>query len=121
MNNEIKTTLDELTSKIQASKEFQEYTVAKQSWEKSKDAQELLQKYIDTRNTLRVFQQGNFPGVEEQQELLKSLYKQVDTNTEIQEWSKAQDSYQKFIWEMAGYITETTGFDFTPKPKGGCC
>lgn len=121
MNSEIKTSLDELTLKIKASKEFQKYTDAKKSWENSKDAQKLLQKYIDTRNTVRIFQQGNFPGLEEQQELLKSLYKEVDANTEIQEWGNAQDTYQQFIWEMAGYITETTGLDFAPKPKGGCC
>ena len=120
MDKNIKNALNELLNVIKESDVYKAYEKAKKQWSEAKESQKVLKDFLEARNTLGVFQQGNFPGIDEQREKVNKLYNEVNKDLNIQEWMEAQEKYQQFIWEQAEYLTKELGFNFSPKPKG-CC
>jgi cell fate (sporulation/competence/biofilm development) regulator YlbF (YheA/YmcA/DUF963 family) len=121
MNKNIKESLNSLIKIIQETEEYSNFKKVEKLWNEAKDAQKLLTEFLEARQTLQIFQQGNFPGLDEQKTKVKKLYEEVSKHKMIQDWMDAQDKYQQFIWEQADYLTEELGFSFSPKPRGGCC
>jgi cell fate (sporulation/competence/biofilm development) regulator YlbF (YheA/YmcA/DUF963 family) len=120
MDKNIKNSLNDLLKVIRKNAVYEAFKKAEKQWSESKDSQNLLNNFLETRSTLQVFQQGNFPGVEEQKKKVKELYEKVSNDSNIQEWMEAQEKYQQFIWDQAEYLTRELGIKFSPKPKG-CC
>jgi cell fate (sporulation/competence/biofilm development) regulator YlbF (YheA/YmcA/DUF963 family) len=121
MDKNIHSVLDSLIKANKDGDVYQAYKFAEKRWTAAKKSQQLLQDFIEARNTLHVFKQGNFPGIEEQKVKLKDLYAQVQDDADIQEWTEAQEEYQKSIWDQAQYLTDGLGLDFAPQAKGCCC
>jgi len=121
MNKNIKESLNNLIKVIQETGEYSAFKSVEKLWTEAKDSQKLFNDFLEDRQTLQIFKQGNFPGLEEQKFKVKELYDRVNKDKVIRDWMDAQDKYQQFIWEQADYLTVELGYSFSPKPRGGCC
>lgn len=121
MNN-LDQKIKEFSEAIQETKEFQDYAKANKVFQEDKDAQKLLKDFREAQQTLAIFQQGNFPGQEEQREKTENLLNEVRKNKVINEWAQTQKKFQALIARLATVLSNDLNFPFTlPQQGGGCC
>lgn len=114
--------IKELSEAIRASRQWQVYQKANQAFQNDKEAKQLLNDFQMAQQTLAIFQQGGFPGQEEQREKVEELLKQVRQNKIIKEWIQSQRDMQILIENLAANISREINFPFSPlQSSGGCC
>lgn len=117
----MKQATDNFIEEIKASKEYKSYQKALSEFKAEKDTQKLLADFREAQQTLLIFRQGGFTGVEEQERKLKWLREKVDSSTVIKNLSKTQNEFQLLIFNLADTVSREIGFQFAPPQKGGCC
>ena len=121
MNN-LDQKIKEFSEAIRETKEFQVYEKANEVFKKDKEAQKLLEDFQMAKQTLAIFQQGSFPGQEEQREKVENLLKEVRKNEVIKEWIESQRRLQDLVSRLATILSSDLNFPFTlPQGGGGCC
>ncbi len=120
MNNFDKT-LKEFITVIKETKEYTSYKAADMIFKSDKEASKLLEEFQSSQQTLQIFRQGNFPGVDEQERKVRELYRKVQNSRAIMDWAKSQGKLQAFIGDLATELTNQINFPFTLPQKGGCC
>ncbi len=119
--NNMKQVTDNFVEEIKASKEYKSYQKALSEFKAEESTQKLLSDLREAQQTLLVFRQGGFTGVEKQEKKVKWLKEKVDNNKIIQDLSKTQNEFQLLIFNLADTISRGIGFQFAPPQKGGCC
>lgn len=120
-NNNLEKKLKEFISAIKETKEYRAYQEADIILKNDKEASQLLADFQEAQQTLQVFQQGNFPGVQEQHQKVQDLYRKVQNNQIIMNWAKSQNKMQTLVGDLATDLTNQIKFFFAPPQKGGCC
>ena len=124
MTKKLKNSLDDLLDSIVDTKEYKDYKKAESEWEKSKDSQKLLNEFVKARNTLGIYQQGNFSQSNDLEKRVQELHQKIKKDKNIEKWINAQSNFQSFIWEQAEYLSKKLKFPFSKRPScgsGGCC
>lgn len=115
---------DKLKSFTQAliqQSEYQSYLKAKADFDNDAEAKKLLSDFRETQQTFFIFRQGNFPGLDQQENKLKLLQRQVDANKNINQLISAQNELQGFIASLVRNIAQEIKFPFEGTQRGGCC
>lgn len=121
MNN-LDQKIKEFSEAIRETTTFQEYQRANELFQKDKEARKLLEEFQMAQQTLAIFQQGNFPGQEEQKGKAEQLLVQVRNNRIISEWIESQRRLQELVNRLAISLSQDLNFPFTlPQGGGGCC
>lgn len=120
-NQNLEKILKDLINAIKESKEYTNYQAADIVFKNDKEASQLLSDFQEAQQTFQVFQQGNFPGIQEQRQKVQDLYRKIQNNQIIMNWVKSQNKMQAFIGDLATYLTNHIKFPFTLPQKGGCC
>ena len=113
--------IKEFVQAIKETKEYQAYKKAADIYNNDKAAQKLLSDFQMARQTLDIFQQGNFPGQDEQNQKVENLLKEVRKNSVINEWIQAQRQLQDLIGGLATALSDNIDFPFTLPEKGCGC
>lgn len=120
MNN-LEQKIKELSEDIRQTKEFQDYQKANEVFQADKAAQKLLADFREAQQTLVIFQQGGFPGQEEQRARTENLLIEVQKNKIINEWIQARNNLQILIGGLARSLNDNLNFPFRPYQQGGGC
>lgn len=113
--------LKEFSEAIQKTKEYQSYKNAAEIYKTDQESQQLLKDFQIAQQNVNIYQQGNFPGLEEQEKEYENLLKEVRKNKAINNWIEAQKDVQKLIGLLAAELSQDIDFKFTPPESKGCC
>ena len=100
--------------------EYHAFKKAQDNFDSDNEAKQLVDDFNNTQQTYAVFQQGDFPGIEEQKERLNQLRSRLDQNTMINELLKSEQNLQLLVSELASHISQEIGFPFN-QPQASCC
>ena len=100
--------------------EYQAFKKARDNFESDNEAKQLVEDFNSTQQTLSVFRQGDFPGVEEQKERLNQLRSRLDQNATVSELLRSEQNLQLLVSDLANHISQEIGFPFN-QPQASCC
>jgi len=121
MNN-LNQKIKEFSEAIRETEEFKNYKKTNELFQKDKEARKLLEEFQMAQQTLAIFQQGGFPGQEEQRRKVEQLLAQVRKNKVISEWIESQRRLQDLVAKLATSLSSDLNFPFTlPQGGGRCC
>lgn len=121
MSKIINSKTKEYIQTLRESDEVKAYTAAIGTFRADNEAKTLLKEVQEAQQTLRIFRQGGFDGIAEQEKKVRALQGQISKNKKIQDLIKAQDNLQSLIGSLADEISQGINFPFTQPQRGGCC
>ncbi len=101
--------------------EVKAYTKAVDDFQNDIEAKKLLKDLQESQQTLAVFRQGGFTGVEEQERKVKLLRNKVSKDKKVQILIRSQQELQDLVGALAGEISQAINFPFAQPQRGGCC
>lgn len=117
--------LDEKTKNfVQAltdSREYQSFQKAQTEFDSDADAKKLLSDFQSTQQTYSVFQQGGFPGTDDQEKKLRELQRRLQQNRKINNLITSQRDLQMLIGDIVNDISQGINFPLIPQQSGGGC
>jgi len=119
MNN-LEQKLKEFCAAVEETKEYRDYNSAAKIYDADKAAQKLLEDFQMAKQELAILGQGNFPGQEEQKEIVESLLKEVRKSEVIGNWVTSQRQLETLVGDLAVAVSNKLDFPFTLPPKKGC-
>ena len=119
---ELTNVANKLGSAIVDTMEYQTYHAAEQCFQSDPQAQELLKKHEETRQSLQLMWQLK-SSTEEEMQKLRELKKLIEANQTLKEYFNAQEKLVSMLRELNEFISERLNLDFSglTKPQRGCC
>ena len=100
--------------------EYQAFKKAQDNFDSDNEAKQIVEDFNNTQQTYAVFRQGDFPGIEKQQERLDQLQVKLQQNPKISELLESESNLQALVSELASHISQEIGVPFN-QPQASCC